>query len=242
MSRLLPSPSTTGRSRPCSSSSSCRRCAEPVAVGGDDDAVPLGEQLGEPLRQPGRRRRRPAPSRTPRRPGCRATPASSRSSRTSRSTSSSASGDACRRGNALSGSRAHVEASALARSSSSASRSVARSRIRRGSTSTTLACSGSTSVSSRSSSTSHGSHDLHPVEVRRPRRAAPTARGPTARSATSCVGAAADVVGRRQLAGREDHHLVEVDRRALVVDAERVSRSTSSPHRSMRIGASAVDG
>ncbi len=141
---------------------------------------------------------------------------------------SSASGDACRRGNALSGSRAHVEASALARSSSSASSSVARSRIRRGSTSTTLACGGRTSVSNRSSSTSHGSHDSIPSKCRPSARRSHCSRphgsaamSSSARRLTSSVG----VSSRR----REDHHLVEVDRRALVVDAE--ASSAGRPRR-----------
>ena len=80
-----------------------------------------------------------------------------------------------------------------------------------------------------------------------PSNSAPSARRshcsrPHGSSPTSFARPGADVVVGHQLAGREDQHLVEVVGAALVVDAELVSRSTSSPHRSMRIGASAVDG
>jgi hypothetical protein len=154
--------------------------------------------------------------------------------------SSSVSGSAWRRGNDLSGSRAQVDASVRARSSSSAIRS-----------------SGPVAHPARLDEHDLGRLGEHVGEqlvvVDEPRQPALHAVevGPSARrshcsrphgSVPPAGGPLADVVGRHQLARGEDDDLVEVVGRALVVDAERVSRSTSSPHRSMRIGASAVDG
>ena len=190
-----------------------------LAVGGDDDAVAVGEQLGQAGGRGRTRRRRPGPSRRPRRRACRATPASSRSTRRRRARSSRRSGSACRRGNVLSGSRSHVDASALARSSSSASRSRARSRIRRGSTSTTLALSGSTSVSSVLAVDEPRQPALHAVEQRALGEALPLLAAPRL-GGDERGGPVAHVVGRDQLAGREDQRLGEVVGRALVVDAE----------------------
>ena len=102
--------------------------------------------------------------------------------------------------------------------------------------------SGSTSVSSRSSSTSHGSQLSMPVEQRRPRRAAPTARGPTARRRrASSARPRTSSVGISSRAGKISASSRSADERWSLTPNV-VSRSTSSPHRSMRTGASAVDG
>ncbi len=148
---------------------------------------------------------------------------------------------ACRRGKATSASRAHVLARVRARSSSSASRSLARSRIRRGSTSTTLAVPGRMSVISSSPSVSHGS------QLSIPSNSAPSARRshcsrPHGCSATSLLALArTSSSGTSSRAGKiSTSSRSAVLRWSLTLNV--VSRSTSSPHRSMRTGASAVDG
>ncbi len=165
------------------------------------------------------RRRRPVPSRSLRRAGCRATRGSSRSTRTTRRRSSSVSGSAWRRGNDLSGSlrpRRRQRPGEVVLLGDQVGDAVAHP--------------------ARFDEDDLGALGQHvgeqQVVVDQPRQPAsmPSKWAPSAsRShcsrphgsvATSTVGACADVVGRHQLAGREDAHLVEVVGRALVVDAE----------------------
>ena len=114
-------------------------------------------------------------------------------------------------------------------------------RIRRGSTNTTLALGGNTSVRSCSSSTSQGSQLSMPSNsapsanrshCSRPHGSSPTRRAARARTASVGITSRA---GKTQTSARSS-----VERWSLT--PKRVSRSTSSPHRSMRTGASAVDG
>ena len=137
----------------------------------------------------------------------------------------------------------HVRASERARSSSSASRSAARSRMRRGSTRITCAVVGQQVGDEALVVGQPRQPALHAVEDQRPRRGAPTARVPTARRRP----ARRPARGRRRLASSSragnDERLGQSARwSAGRVTENSVSRSTSSPHRSMRIGASAVDG
>ena len=218
---VVASPSATGRSRPWSSSSSCRRCAEPVAVGGDDDAVLLGEQLAQPFVEPARVAddRAPAGGLDDRR--VRASPASSRSSRTSPLDASRRSGDrragggtSCR-GRGPTSRRAPWRGRPPRRAARSPGRACAAARR-----STTLACVGQHVGEQLVVVDEPRQPRLHAVEVQALGEALPLLAAPRL-GGDELVGPATDVVGRHQLAGREDHHLVEVVGRALVVDAER---------------------
>ena len=210
----------TGKSRPLSEQQLAEPGGRAGAVGGDDHAEAAADQLGQPVGEAGAVAgdRAPAGRLDERGVGR----LGRRVDRPERFVpDSSVSGSAWRRGNDRSGSRAHVDARVRARSSSSAIRSRARSRIRRGSTSRSLAVGGSTSVSEPApSSTSHGSQLSMPSKCTPSDRRSHCSR-PHGSLATSFGGPLAHVVGRHQLAGREDAHLVEVVDRALVVDAER---------------------
>lgn len=134
----------------------------------------------------------------------------------------------------------HVRASDDARSASSARRSAARSRIRRGSTRSTWAPAGSRSTIVRSSSASQGSQLSIPSNncpsARRSHCSRPHGSAATraaARSRTSSVGSSSRH-GNSSITSRSS-----VERWSLTENA--VSRSTSSPHRSMRTGPSSVD-
>ena len=180
----------------------------------------------------------------PRRPACPGTRAPRRPSRPRRCPASRRSGSRWRRGNACASSaRApHVVASVRARSSSSARTSAARSRMRRGSTSRTWASGGSRSVSSVLLGREPRQPALHAVEdqalgqplplLAAPRLGRRRARrpGPAPRR-----WAAARGPGRSCTSSRS-----AIERWSLTQNS--VRRSTSSPHRSMRTGASAVDG
>ena len=151
----------------------------------------------------------------------------------------------CSRGNVLFGSLAHVEASARARSSSSAMRSCARSRSRRWSSRTSSLRSPSVSaiksVRSTSSLTSHGSQLSMPSNV------APSA------SRSHCSRPHGSVASKLVARWRTMSSACNSRAGKMVIDPRSsvlrwsltlnvVSRSTSSPHRSMRTGASKVDG
>ena len=139
------------------------------------------------------------------------------------------------RGNVLSASRAHVDASARARSSSSASRSCARSRMRRGSTKSSSQSTGNTSVSSKSFSINHGNQlsmpSKFPPSANRSQCSRPhdsVATSDLARSMTcssSCSSRAAKMTASSN---------GSVERWSLTLNE--VSLSTSSPHKSMRTG------
>ena len=147
----------------------------------------------------------------------------------------------CRRGNVLSASRAQVEASAFARSSSSASKSFARSRMRFGSTKMSSLDAGKTSVMSCSRSMSHGSQLSMPSKLKpsaslsqcsRPHGSLATkARARSVTAASSCSSRAGKMIACTKSS---------VLRWSFTLND--VSRSTSSPHRSIRIGVSAVLG
>ena len=66
---------------------------------------------------------------------------------------------------------------------------------------------------------SHGSHDSMPSNIW-PSASRSHCSRPHGCVATSALGAGADLVGREQLAAREDHDLVDVVGRALVGDRE----------------------
>ena len=147
----------------------------------------------------------------------------------------------CSRGASSPASSPHVVARASASAASSSNSSPARSRTRRGSTSTTRASSPKRSVTSSSDSTSQGSHDSMPSNCSpsanrshwcRPHGAVPT-------SVPACLRMASSVTNSRQpkicTSARSS-----IDRWSAT--SKRVNRSTSSPHRSMRIGLSMVDG
>ena len=171
-----------------------------LSVGGDDDAVLLGEQLAEPLRQPARRRRRPGPTRTPRRPACRATPASSRSSRTSRSREQRI---GRRRAGAGTSCRDRVPTSRRAPWRGRPPRRAARSPGRASGAARPARpwrARGRTSVSNRSSSTSHGSHDSMPSKCSAFGEALPLLAPPRL-GGDQLVGAAADVVASASARG-----------------------------------------
>ncbi len=154
---------------------------------------------------------------------------------------SSVSGSAWRRGNRRSGSRAHVDANVRARSSSSAIRSIARSRIRRGSTSRSLAPSGSTSVRSRLSSTNQGSQLSMPSKCAPSDSRSHCSRPHGSVSTSFAAVARTSSVGISSRAGKmRTSAMSPIERWSFTPNV--VSRSTSSPHRSMRIGASAVEG
>ena len=142
------------------------------------------------------------------------------------------------------GARPHVDASAAARSSSSASRSTARSRAAArldehdlgrsaaavGEQRRARHCRRATAASSPSPRRRH------------PRRCAPTARDPTARGRRGgCARWRRSSLGSSSRAGKISASARSaVERWSLTPNV--VRRSTSSPHRSMRTGASPVDG
>ena len=135
----------------------------------------------------------------------------------------------------------HVWARVAANEASSSSRSAARSRIRLGSSSSSCASAPSRSGRTCSAWVSHGSQDSMPSNTRppasfshcsRPQGSAPTRRA--ARSRTSSVGTSS-LQPKTSAWSRS-----EVERWSL--GSKLVSRSTSSPHRSTRTGASAVEG
>ncbi len=135
----------------------------------------------------------------------------------------------------------HVPARVAPSASSSSSSSWARSRIRRGSTSSTRAPSGNKSGRRCSSAVSQGSQDSMPSKVcpsasrshcSRPHGA--DASSSAARERTSSVGSSSR------------HGKIETDSSSCVLrwspTANSETRSTSSPHWSIRIGCSAVAG
>ncbi len=135
----------------------------------------------------------------------------------------------------------HVLARVEARSASSASRSAARSRMRRGSSSSTRASGPTRSNSTCSPSVSHGSQLSMPSKVcpwdRRSHCSRPQGSNPmrvSARARTSSVGSSSrqPKISMRSRSSVERWSLTE----------NSVSRSTSSPQRSMRTGRSAVEG
>ena len=135
-----------------------------------------------------------------------------------------------------------VTASVRARSSSSASRSAARSRRRLGSTSTTSASGGQQVGEQALVGGEPRQPALHAVEDQALGEPLPVLAAP--RLVADQLGGARPHLRRgQQLAGREDR----APRRGRPVERwsfteNVVRRSTSSPHRSMRTGASAVDG
>ena len=136
----------------------------------------------------------------------------------------------------------HVVASVCASAASSSSSSWARSRNRRGSTSATSALAGNRSGSKCSSAVSHGNHDSMPSNVAPFGEAVPLLAAPRSRRSSS-RGTRPHLVGREQLAHGEDRRCPStstVERWSATENSE--SRSTSSPHKSMRTGWSAVDG
>ena len=151
------------------------------------------------------------------------------------------SGSVCRRGNCTVASRAQDVANAFAKSSSSANKSRALSIMRRGSIITMSASSDKKSVSSVCSVTSQGSQlsipsNVWPSERRshcsRPHGSVPTRVAAMARTSS---------VSRSSRAGKiSTWSMSSVLRWSFTVKC--VSRSTSSPHMSMRIGSSIVLG
>ena len=146
----------------------------------------------------------------------------------------------CKRGKVES-SAPQVVARVVARSASSASRSVMRSRRRRGSTATTRASSSTRSNRTRSPPASQGSHDSIPSKsspsasrshCSRPQGCSATNRA--ARVRTSSSGSSS----RQGYNSTSDRDTVA----RWSATPNSVRRSTSSPHRSIRTGASSVDG
>ena len=146
-----------------------------------------------------------------------------------------------KRGNSRSASRAHDEANALARSASSANRSTARSRIRRGSISNIFDPLGKTSLSRVGLCVSHGNQLSMPSKSK-PSLSRSQCSRPQGSEAT------------KELARARTASFKMSSRAGKIVNSSRssslrwsctekvVRRSTSSPQRSIRIGASAVDG
>ena len=134
-----------------------------------------------------------------------------------------------------------VAASVSASAASSSSSCTARSRIRRGSTRTTWAPGGNRSGRTRSPRSRNGSHDSMPSNCS-PRSRRSHTGAPHGRRAPS--DAAASRSSGVRTSSRHPKRATEVrscvDRWSLTENA--VRRSTSSPHRSMRTGSSAVEG
>ena len=146
-----------------------------------------------------------------------------------------------RRRRPSSSSAPHVRARVAARSASSASTSAARSRSRRGSTRMTWELSGRRSVSSRSPSTSQGSQLSMPSNVRPPDNRSHCSRPHGCFRISSSARRRTSSVIRSSRAGKtRASSTLSVERWSWTENSLR--RSTSSPHRSMRTGASDVDG
>ena len=131
--------------------------------------------------------------------------------------------------------------SEAARSASSAMRSAARSRMRRGSTRRIWASSPSRSKSTCSPSASHGSHDSMPSKTspsaRRSHCSRPHGSVPTRAAARAVTSGVNSTSRHGKISTLATSPLL---RWSLMLKSLR--RSTSSPHRSMRTGPSAVDG
>ena len=192
-----------------------------VAVGGDDDAVAVGEQLGQAARRAPTPSPTTGPSPTPARAACRATPASSRSSTTRAAPGEEPVGLGVqarerlvgvalpRRGQRLGEVVLLGEQVDRPGRASGAARRARPWRV-----------AGRTSVSSCSVVRRATAASSPCRRTGRPRRAAPTARGPTARRRRAAAARArTSSVGISSRAGKMQR-LGEVVDRALVVDAE----------------------
>ena len=135
----------------------------------------------------------------------------------------------------------HVAASVSANAASSSSSWVPRSRIRRGSARTTWLPAPSRSGSTRSVCSRNGSHDSMPSNCS-PRSRRSHTDDPQGRRVTSDAAAAwiSEVTTSSRQPKRATAATSCSERWSLT--ANTVSRSTSSPHRSMRTGTSAVEG
>ena len=211
-----------------------RRGAQHHRVAGPHQTGHLGGQLG-PVPQDGL----PAPRSTS---GMSGPSAVGTSETTPADVSvSSRSKGTCSRGASSPCSRPHVEARASARAASSSSSSPARSRTRRGSTRTTRASDpAGRRRAPRGRPARAATTPCRRTGRRRPAGPTggdPTAGVPTRRAARSRMASSA-TSSRQPNSSMAPRSSME----RWSATSNRVSRSTSSPHRSMRTGSSAVEG